>query len=308
MRLCAVSVDLDEIPNYYQIHGLPIPKRAETAVYDLALPRLFDFAALQQIPLTLFVIGKDLTRTEAVERLRAARALGHEIGNHSLDHLYDLTRRSRAEIERQVRIASERIEHATGFTPTGFRAPGYTTNDTLYSVLTDAGVRYSSSVFPSPAYYAAKSAAIGLYRVLGRRSHSVVDTPYVLGAPRNPYRVGKPYWTPGDGLWEFPIQVTQHLRLPYIGTTLTLAGPERARWLTRGVIGAPFVNLELHGIDVLDTSDGLQDLAPHQRDVRVKLARKLATLSGVIEQLREAGYRFVRLDEVAGAWEESVSD
>ena len=41
MRLCAVSVDLDEIPNYFAIHGLEAePAAASTAVYDVALDRL----------------------------------------------------------------------------------------------------------------------------------------------------------------------------------------------------------------------------------------------------------------------------
>ena len=43
MRLCSVSVDLDEIHNYFAIHGLPTTARPEAhAVYDLALWRLDD--------------------------------------------------------------------------------------------------------------------------------------------------------------------------------------------------------------------------------------------------------------------------
>ncbi|MCZ7683266.1 MAG: hypothetical protein M5U28_32495 [Sandaracinaceae bacterium] len=41
MRLCAVSVDLDEIANYAAIHGLPPPSAAAArAIYERALPRL----------------------------------------------------------------------------------------------------------------------------------------------------------------------------------------------------------------------------------------------------------------------------
>ena len=41
VRLCAVSVDLDEIPNYFAIHGLPDPTGPERSlVYDVALDRL----------------------------------------------------------------------------------------------------------------------------------------------------------------------------------------------------------------------------------------------------------------------------
>lgn len=300
MRLCSISVDLDEVPNYHAIHGLPAPRgRDATAVYDCALERLGEFARAHDLPLTLFAIGADMARPEAARALRQMAEVGHEVANHSLDHLYDLTRRDRAEIERQVQAAIRVLEGATGRIPSGFRAPGYTVTDTLFEVLADSGVRYDSSVFPCAPYYALKAFAMGFGRLRGRRSRSVLDTPRVLVAPRAPYRVGRPYWRRGSGLLELPVQVTRGPRLPYIGTALTLAGPTRARWLTRAVLGAELVNLELHGIDLLDTADGLEALRPYQPDVKVALSAKLAALSAAVETLKGAGYAFVRLDEAA---------
>ena len=300
MRLCAVSVDLDEIPNYYAIHGRTHAEVAgATAVYDVALPRLTELGRTLDVPLTLFAVGSDLARPEAATGLRAAVAAGHAVGNHSQSHLYDLTRRDRAEIAREIDEATRAIERATGVRPRGFRAPGYTITDQVFSLLPGLGYAWDSSVFPCPAYMAVKDAAIAAYRALGRPSRSVVDTPAVLSAPTRPYRVGSPYWRRGEGLLELPIQVTRRLRLPYIGTSLMLAGPERSRWLTRGVIGEPLVNLELHGIDVLDAHDGLDALATSQRDLRISKASKLETLTAIVEQLRGEGYAFVTLDEAA---------
>jgi hypothetical protein len=300
-RLAALSVDLDEIPNYFAIHGLEPPRgQAAHAVYDLALDRLEAFARDHRLPLTLFAIGADLARDESARRLRRMAEAGHEIANHSLDHLYDLTRQGPREMRRQVESGVIVIEGATGQRPTGFRAPGYTFTDALARVLEEVGVSYDSSVFPCPPYYLAKAAAMTAIRARGRRSRSVLDTPAVLAAPTRPYRLGQPYTRRGSGLVELPIQVTRGLRLPFIGTTLTLAGAARARWLTRTVVGEPFVNLELHGIDVLDAADDLEALRPHQPDVRVAVADKLAALAAVVETLKAAGYAFVRLDEAAG--------
>ena len=67
-------------------------------------------------------------------------------------------------------------------------------------------------------------------------------------------------------------------------------------------IGAPLMNLELHGIDVLDEHDGLEPLRPYQPDVRVPRARKLEALHVVVEVLRGAGYSFVTLREAAKAF------
>lgn len=294
MRLCAVSVDLDEIPNYFGIYGLPDPSRpAATLVYDIALDRLTSLARELEIPLTLFAIGRDLVRPEAAAKLRAAHEKGHEIANHSLDHRYDLVRLGRSEIRRQVVEGAAAIERATGAAPLGFRAPGYTISDEVFDVLTELGVAYDSSVFPCPTYWAAKTAAIGLIALAGRKSRSIVDTPAVLMAPIGPYRVGRPYWRRGAGLVELPTQVTRGPRLPFYGSPVTLFGPTVARWLARGCVGLPVVSLELHGIDVLDAADGLEDLRPHQPDVRVPLARKLVAIRAAIGELRGAGYSFV---------------
>ena len=299
-RLCAISVDLDEIPNYSGLHGVEPPAgKAAHAVYDVAVDRLEDLARSHEVALTWFAIGADLDREPNGARLRQLAERGDEIGNHTLDHRYDLTRLGRAEISWQVRAATQAIEQATGVRPRGFRAPGYTVTDELLDVLQQSGFAYDSSVFPCPAYYATKAAAIVRHRAWGRRSRALLDSPAVLRAPTRPYRTGRPYWRRGDGLRELPIQVTTPGRLPYIGTTLTLAGPDLARRLTRRVAREPFVNLELHGLDALDAYDGLGELRPHQPDLRVPVARKLEALDAVIETLRAAGHAFVRLDEAA---------
>ena len=300
MRLCSVSIDLDEIACYAQIHGLPA--EPSHAVYDLALARIRSFASDLGIPLTLFVIARDLDRAPNVAALRALIADGHEIGNHSLDHWYDLTRRGQAEQERQIAVANERIQSALGVAPSGFRAPGYTVTDELLAVVQACGLKYDSSVFPCPPYYAAKAARLLRMKLTGQRSRAVLDTPRVLRAPTGPYRIGRPYWQPGSGLLELPIQVASPLRVPFIGTALSLLGPSAARLLTRSVIGSALVNLELHGIDFLDARDVPPAVAAVQPDVRIPFARKLETFSAVLELLRKHGYACVRLDEAARAF------
>ena len=93
MRLAAISIDLDEIPCYTAIHGLPQPAGdAAHAVYGRALPR---YAALLQslgLRATFFVIGNDLAEGAARSAIARLAASGHEIGNHTLNHRYDFSR------------------------------------------------------------------------------------------------------------------------------------------------------------------------------------------------------------------------
>ncbi len=292
-----MSVDLDEIACYAHIHG--VSGIVSHAVYDRALERLAAFASDLGVPLTLFVIGRDLERSENVRALRNMVGGGHEIGNHSLDHLYDLTRRAPREQAQQIAGASERAQSLLGVRPTGFRAPGYTVTDELLRAVREAGLTYDSSVFPCPPYYAAKAARLLSMSVRGRRSRAILGSPRVLTAPTVPYRISQPYYVAGDGLLELPIQVAGPLRFPFIGTALTLLGSSAARLLTRSLLGAPFVNLELHGIDFLDRHDVPSALHALQPDLRVPAARKMETLAAVLGLLREQGYAMVRLDEAA---------
>ncbi len=299
-RLAALSVDLDEIHHYRAIHGVAATGSSrETTVYDVAIPRFEALADAHRVPLTFFAVGADVERPANAATLRRLVLAGHEIGNHSWEHRYDLTRLPPDQMQRQVHEGAAVIEAATGVPPQGFRAPGYLMNDRLAEVLAASALSYDSSVFPCPAYYAAKAAVLAAQRLGGRSSKSVVDTPEVLLAPRTPYRMGRPYYRRGSGLLELPIQVTPRLRLPVIGTALTLAGPALAGWLARQVARQTFVNLELHGIDLLEPRDGLEGLARQQPDLRLPLARKRAVLETVIDVLRARGFQFVRLAEAA---------
>lgn len=308
-RLAAISIDLDEVHCYSAIHGLePLQGEAASAIYARAVPRfeaLFDELGIDA---TFFAIAADTSTPLAAKTLRRLAAAGHEIASHSLDHLYDLTRRDRATQERQVVESLDRLEAVVGARPVGFRAPGYTITDELLQIIADAGLHYDSSVFPCPPYYGAKVAAIGAIRLRaaigrGRPSHSIVDDPRVLSAPADPYRVGEPYWRCGDGLLELPIGVTRGPRLPYIGTSVVLAGKRGADWLTRAIVGRPLVNLELHGIDLADAdADGLQSLRPYQPDLRVSATAKEEALRAAVHRLRSEGYRFVRLADAADAF------
>lgn len=304
MKLASISIDMDEVPRYAAIHGVEGPGEPGTnAVYDRCLPRFRAWLDEESIRATFFVIGQDLRRELNRHTVSELRAEGHEIGNHSYHHQYDLTRRAAADIGDEISRGADAIEHACGRRPVGFRAPGYTVSDVLFSALDANGVQYDSSVFPCPSYYAAKAAALTALKLRGKKSASILDTPSVLRAPRGPYRVGRPYWTRGDGLLELPIGVTP-LQLPYIGTSLVLGGERVAEELTRQMLGRELINLELHGLDLADANeDGLQSLVAHRADLRRPADEKLRALRAAVSQLRATGYELVTLEEAAARFQ-----
>jgi peptidoglycan-N-acetylglucosamine deacetylase len=287
LRLCAVSVDLDEIGLYRALHGLPAVTAGAHAVYDVALARALELARAHRAPLTLFAVGRDLDRAESAERLAASASV---VENHSQNHRYDLARLPPEAIAREIGEASARIADVTGRRPAGFRAPGYALSDAVLAAVAAEGLAFDASLLPSPAYYAAKLAAMGLVALRGRTSAAVLGDPALLFAPRHPHRRG--------GVVEIPMAVTRRARVPVIGTTLVLGGARLVRGLRRDAV----VSLELHGADFLDARDGLADLAAHQLDLRIAHEKKARALSAALAELASAGYRFVTLEEVASRW------
>lgn len=295
--LLSVSVDLDEIACYHAIHGLEDrPGYSSRAVWDVAVPRLLDLFEELGVKATFFVVGVDLDPSLGAPRAREIAAAGHELANHTQGHRYDLLRLDRTKRLEEVRAATEAIGEATGTRPLGFRAPGYNIDDDLAWLLVELGYEYDSSVFACPPYYLAKAAAMTAIRLRGRRSRSLLGPPSVMAAPAEPYRMGRTYWrrATGDGdeigLVELPVAVLPLLRFPFIGTSLTMAGPTASGLLGRAMASRRFVGLELHGIDLLDDRDpGLTDLLGHQPDIKVPYRRKAACIRAAVEALRRAG-------------------
>ncbi|MCA2979763.1 MAG: polysaccharide deacetylase family protein, partial [Myxococcaceae bacterium] len=172
-RLASISVDLDSLGHYCRIQGLPeslLDERARRLVASTAVPRFLELFAAVGAPATFFVIGSDLADDGLARALRASAAAGVELASHSFAHDYALSRAPRADIEADLRRAHEAIVAATGQTPVGFRAPGYTLSPALLQAVAAVGYRYDSSTFPAAPYWAAKAAVMASLAALGRPS------------------------------------------------------------------------------------------------------------------------------------------
>ncbi len=308
-KICSLSVDLDPLTAYYAIHGLGDPPRPlRFTILRKALPRFEELFAEAGVRATFFVIGHDLEapeHDEAREVLRRLAAAGHEIGNHTYSHPYDLCRLPEQVVEAEIRrchdLCVERIGRDA--TPLGFRAPGYTIDAKVHRVLASRGYRYDSSMFPSPPYWLAKLGVMGMMSLRGRSSASVVSDPRALLGPADPYRPDpeRPWRRGQSPLVELPVAVQPYTRLPAIGTLLAVAPEPMRRFVLRTMASRPFFNLELHGIDLADAiADRIPtQLAGRQPDLRVPFHEKRRRFLQTIEDLRRSGYELLTLAETA---------
>lgn len=320
MRCCAISIDVDSLDCYYRIHALgPAPAALGDVIMRRCVPRFAEILARRGIRATFFVVARDLdTQRPAVsaeasrqarDQVAALAAAGHEIGNHSYSHPYDLARLPAAEAGAEIELAHALLGEAIGRRVVGFRAPGYDISAAMLGHLLRLGYGYDSSIFPAPGYYAAKATVMGALAVIGRRSGAVLTDPRALLAPADPYRPapGAPWRRGQASLVELPVAVTPGLRVPAIGTSLLLA-PAWARARLLDAMGRRgFFNFELHGIDLADAdADGIPHaLIARQPDLRLPLAEKQRRFEAVLDRITR-DFEVCTLAEAASAMQRTL--
>ena len=309
--LCSVSVDVDTLRFYHDIHGLPAPSADQTdAIYTHAMPRILQLFREIGIRGTFFLIGEDAHVPAHRDILHQLSEEGHEIANHTQHHPYRLTALSAEEMEDEIAQAEFTLQPflRAGQRIVGFRSPGYNTHPTLLHILRKRGYRYDSSVFPCPPYYLAKAAIMALMQLRGRPSRALLGSPKVLLAPHHPYQPSDDPHTPHKApvpsdIWQLPIAVVPGLQLPLIGTSLLIyPAPLLQPMLRLALRQSSFLNLELHALDFFDAYNdpGASALLPHQPDLRLSLTRKLQRLKDAFLTIQRT-HRFLPIAETLPA-------
>lgn len=308
LRFANVSIDLDGIGCYHQIHGLDAPADP-TAIYTTALPRFLELFDELHVNATFFVIAEDLVHDEVVDALEEACERGHEVASHTYHHPYDLRRWNPQRIASEIDLATAAFLDRLGVRPVGFRTPGYNVDSRILRILSEQGYRYDSSVFPCPPYYLAKGAVMAAMALCGKPSGSSMTHPAALKAPLQPYRPSRwDFSRPGDRkhslpLWEIPIGVVPIARVPVIGTSVGALGTGAAARLARVFRrGQPSLQFEMHGIDLMDANDDAiaPALAARQPDVRRDWTAKRDAFAAFLEVVGEQ-HPFTTLAEAADA-------
>ena len=80
--------------------------------YFSVLDRFLEIAERRQVPLTFFVVGKELRQDEHAARIAAAAAAGHEIGSHTWSHPIDLSYLPEDEIEKEIETELDELIQA----------------------------------------------------------------------------------------------------------------------------------------------------------------------------------------------------
>lgn len=257
MKVC-VSVDMD---NYREYRLLVDPDGEDVGAsfYDDAVPRFLDAFDRHGIRGTFFLVGCDIQVASHRRAARQIRDRGHEVGNHSWSHPYNLRKLRRAQKQTEIARAEGAIADAVGERPVGFRCPSGELDAEVLELLDERGYLYDSSFFPTPFMW--------LFMVYGRLF--IRHESYQLGkltaafAPRRPYlpmsrciHRERALEEDGPQVVEIPFSVTPWLGIPFYGTLFRVFPPSffttAVRWHGRNAV---LLQMLFHLIDLVELGD-----------------------------------------------------
>ena len=222
---CAISIDMDEVYNYYKLRKLDPPSHVRlNAVYDEALPRFLDIFDRFEIKATFFIVGLDAKRNK--KKIRQIHERGHEIANHTYSHKSDFIQLSSKEKEYEISEADKILSDIAGSKIVGFRSPGWGIDNITLDILEKLNYKYDSSGFPSLLIVGISGADWILMR--GKQEFNLKNSwSFKMGlAPKLPYFPDyKDYSKRGNRkVLEIPLTILPYFNLPFINTLVFMFG------------------------------------------------------------------------------------
>jgi peptidoglycan-N-acetylglucosamine deacetylase len=209
----SLSIDLDNKWAYLRAAGRQ--DWADRPGYlEIVVPRILDILGELDLPLTVFLIGRDLVVDKDLAAIDPLSTLpAWEPANHSLNHLPWMHTMSGEEIEQEIMTTHDRITSVTGNRPKGFRGPGFSCPIEVLRILASNDYLYDASVFPTSiaplarAWFLMKSDLRGAEREKAKKLYGG------FSSLRQPNR---PFVRPIDDkhLWEIPVTTMPLARTP----------------------------------------------------------------------------------------------
>ena len=293
LAVASLSLDLDNKWAYLRAAGRN-DWMDRPGYLPLAVDRIVDVLGELQLPLTVFLVGRDLVESADCEAICSFDRLPRwEPANHSLNHLPWMHTMDPAEVADEIELTGQRIVDVVGRRPLGFRGPGFSCPEEVLRVLVANDYSYDASVFPTsiaPIARAVFMLKAGLNGPQRQRAKKLYGGFRSMRQPNRPFvrRVDR------ATIWEIPVSVMPLTRTPihlsyfnYLASFSKLAAKSYFSTALRlcQATGTP-PSLLLHPTDFLGCEDD-EDMAYFPG---MKMARrdKLAMTRWALMRFRES--------------------
>ncbi len=212
MLLANLSLDLDNSWAYLRAAGHN-DWDTHPGYFHIAIPRIVALLDELNLPLTTFVVGRDLELDQISNIQELATLQDFEFGNHSFNHLPWLHTLPHAELTFEIDRTNELIKQKLGMQPIGFRGPGFSCPPELLSVLAARGFLYDASTFPTSVAPLARAYFMLRSRLNAEQKAAAAK---LYGGWTSAFKPNKPFirQVEQQSLWELPVTVMPLTRTP----------------------------------------------------------------------------------------------
>lgn len=147
-NLLGLSIDMDNQWSYMKTHG-DSGWESYQSYFSALVPLVLDLMRELDLPLTFFLVGRDLENEENAREVEKIIPAGFSVANHSYSHEPWLHTYSYSRISDEIRRTDSLLQVITGQKPIGFRGPGFSYSEDLFKVLVENGYKYDASTLPT---------------------------------------------------------------------------------------------------------------------------------------------------------------
>ncbi|QDV64915.1 polysaccharide deacetylase family protein [Crateriforma conspicua] len=210
--IASLSLDLDNRWAYLRAAGRD-DWMNRPSYLPMAVDRIVDVLGELNLPLTVFLVGRDLTNKADCDAIRRFDSIHWEPANHSLNHLPWMHTMPPDQIEEEIAITETRIVDLLGIRPYGFRGPGFSCPPEVLSVLQERGYLYDASSFPTSVAPIARWFFMLKTGLKGQQKDKAKQLYGGFGSMLKPNRPHRLHNTAPE-FWEIPVSVMPLTRLP----------------------------------------------------------------------------------------------
>ena len=262
MKNFSVSLNFDSLAESY---GWPSQFDEDNA-YTKGLNRITDLCNKYQIPLTIFIVGKDLENKKNFKILKKLSERNDiEIANHSYNHHHNFGALNKKETYEEIYRSHEIIYKCTGKDCKGFVSPAWAISKNVIKSLIDMHYVYDTSFFRSIFLYpmVAKIFCSQIlakkysraFKIINRRDYffpfKYKNEPFFLNANMKEVNKDDP-----NSILEIPVPVINNMQTPIWNTVGFFFGFDYLNKKLKILLDRkkPFYFL-IHPADFLDIND-----------------------------------------------------
>jgi len=305
-KLFAINLNFDSLGEAY---GWP-KDFVEDAAFTRGVDRILNLSQKFDIPITFFLVGKDLENKKNYEIIRRISNNNNvEIANHSYNHLFNFGSRNDQIIYDEIYKSHELIFKCTGKEAKGFISPTWSVSKNVIKNLIKLNYNYDTSFFQSIYLYPAvlkivlshlaKKKFRKAYQILDRRDYLIPfkydEEPFFLNS--NMEKVSN---TEKESILEMPMPLINNFNPPIWHTAGYVFGWNYLKKKLKKILdkNKPFFYL-IHPADFLDQNDldNKYSLALERMDKSYK--HKIENLENMLEYIISHDYKGSKLIDIA---------